>query len=171
MKKDILFTALILLAFLTSTKAISQSNTEALRKAQIDRTYWSVISVTVKEGDFEGYSATCHENAVLVTTAGKNKLSYPMTTALARWKQGFLNTKQGKQMDNVQFRFSQRIGDETTAHETGIFYFTSHDSTGKLIAEGYTHLEALLVKQGDKWVCLMEYQKAKATPEEWDALK
>lgn len=93
-----------------------------------------------------------------------------MTKALAGWKQGFLNTKQGKQLDNVQFRFSQRIGDETTAHETGIFYFTSHDSTGKLISEGYTHLEALLVKRDGKWLCLMEYQKAKASKEEWEAL-
>jgi len=170
MKKNILFATIILLAFFTATKAFSQSNPDDQRKRDIDKTYWNVISKTVKEGDFEGYSATCHENAVLVTTAGENKLSYPMSAALARWKQGFLNTKQGKQMDNVSFRFSQRIGDETTAHETGIFYFTSHDSTGKLIAASYTHLEALLVKQGDKWVCLLEYQKAEATQEEWDAL-
>jgi len=171
MTKNILFATIILLTFFVSTKVISQSNTDDLRKAEIDKTYWSVISRTVKEGDFEGYSATCHENAILVTTTGENKISYPMSVALARWKQGFLNTKEGKQLDNVAFRFSQRIGDETTAHETGIFYFTSHDSTGKLIADGYTHLEALLVKQGDEWVCLMEYQKAEATQEEWEALK
>ncbi|RDB07412.1 nuclear transport factor 2 family protein [Runella aurantiaca] len=171
MKKNILFLATLLLACAATTKVLSQSNTDALRIAEIDKSYWKEISRTVKEGDFEGYKATCHPNAVLVTTTGKNKQSYPMTEALARWKQGFTNTKQGKQMDNVSFRFSQRIGGETTAHETGIFYFTSHDSTGKLIAESYTHLEALLVKRDGKWLCLMEYQKAKATREEWDALK
>lgn len=152
-------------------KATSQSNADSLRIAEIDRTYWAEMSRTVKEGDFEGYKATCHENAVLVATAGKNKRSEPMTAALARWKQGFMDTKEGKQMDHVSFRFSQRIGGETTAHETGIFYFTSHDATGKLLSESYTHLEALLVKQGGKWVCLMEYQKAAATKAEWDALK
>lgn len=150
---------------------LDESNADLQRIAEIDRTYWGEISRTVKEGDFEGYKATCHENAVLVATAGKNKRSEPMTVALARWKQGFMDTKQGKQMDNVQFRFSKRIGGETTAHETGIFYFTSHDSTGKLLTESYTHLEALLVKQGDRWVCLMEFQKSAATKEEWDALK
>jgi tetratricopeptide (TPR) repeat protein len=150
---------------------LAKMGAASLRIAEIDRSYWAEISRTVKEGDFEGYKATCHENAVLVTTAGKNKRSEPMTAALARWKQGFMDTKQGKQLDNVQFRFSQRVGDETTAHETGIFYFSSHDGTGKLISESYTHLEALLVKQGDKWVCLMEYQKAAATKEEWDAMK
>ncbi len=150
---------------------LDESEAKLLRITEIDRTYWAEISRTVKEGDFEGYKATCHENAVLVVTAGKNKRSEPMTVALARWKQGFMDTRQGKQMDNVSFRFSQRIGDETTAHETGIFYFTSHDSTGKLLSESFTHLEALLVKQGDRWVCLMELQKSAASREEWDALK
>jgi len=171
MKKNILFATISLLTFFVTTKATSQSNTDDLRKAEIDKTYWSVVSRSVKEGDFEGYSATCHENAVFVMTAEKKKGSYPMPVALARWKQGFIDTKQGKRMYNVSFRFSQRIGDETTAHETGIFYFYSHDSTGKLIDPFYMHIEALLVKKGDNWVCLMEYQKAEATQEEWDALK
>lgn len=171
MKRTDLFLAMMLLACFVTTKAIGQSAADPQRIAEINRTYWDVISRTVKEGDFEGYKATCHENAVLVTTAGKNKYSVPMTTALAGWKQGFLDTKQGKQLDKVQFRFSQRIGDATTAHETGIFYFTSHDSTGKLIAESFTHLEALLVKRGTGWVCLMEYQKSKATRDEWEAFK
>lgn len=160
-----------IVSLLFTLQTLAQTPADSLRISEIDKTYWTEISRTVKEGDFEGYKATCHESAVLVTTAGKNKHSVPMTVALVRWKQGFMDTKQGKQMDNVSFRYSQRIGGETTAHETGIFYFISHDSTGKLLSESYTHLEALLVKQGDKWVCLMEYQKAAATREDWDALK
>lgn len=163
--------AIITFVCFATTKALSQSESDLALITEIDKTYWNEISRTVKEGDFEGYKATCHENAVLVATVGKNKNSVPMTTALARWKQGFLDTKQGKQFDNVQFRFSQRIGNETTGHEIGIFYFTSHDKQGKLIAESYTNLEALIVKRGDHWLCLMEYQKSEATREEWDALK
>lgn len=171
MQKKILVLTTLLFVCLSTSKTIAQTAADQLRLSEIDKTYWTEISRTVKEGDFEGYKATCHPNAVLVTTSGKNKVSYPMTEALARWQQGFTNTKQGKQLDNVQFRFSQRIGDATTAHETGIFYFTSRDSQGKLLSEGYTHLEALLVKREGKWVCLMEYQKAKATQAEWEALK
>jgi len=77
-------------------KVISQSTADLTGIAEIDKNYWVEISRTLREGDFEGYKATCHDNAVLVTTSGKNKLSYPMTTALARCKQGFLDTKQGK---------------------------------------------------------------------------
>lgn len=148
-----------------------KSAADLLRISEIDRTYWAEISRTVKEGDFEGYKATCQDNAVLVATAGKNKRSEPMTLALARWQQGFMDTQQGKQRDNVSFRFSQRIGSETTAHETGIFHFTSRDAAGKLLSESYMYFETLLLKQGDKWVCLMEYQKAEATREEWEALE
>jgi hypothetical protein len=165
------FLPFCVVSFLFAIQTPAQTPADSLRIAEIDRTYWNVISRTVREGDFEGYKATCHENAVLVATAGKNKRSEPMSAALARWKQGFMDTQTGKQMDHVSFRFSQRIGGETTAHETGIFYFTSHDGAGKLLSESYTHLEALLVKQGDKWVCLMEFQKSAATKEEWDALK
>ncbi len=145
--------------------------TDLLRIAELDQTYYGEISRTVKEGDFEGYKATCHDNAVLVATAGKNKRSEPMTVALARWKQGFIDTKQGKQRDQVSFRFSQRIGSETTAHETGIFYFRSHDASGKLLSEAYIHFEELLVKEGGKWLCLMEFQKSVATKAEWDAME
>ena len=175
MKNLILFLTFYLFASNGFTQQNLQKDippySDSQRKAEIDRSFWAEVSRAVKEGDFEGYKATCHENAVLVTTSGNNKQSYPMTTALARWKLGFNDTKEGKQRDNVQFRFSQRVGDATTAHETGIFYFTSHDPHGKLLSEGYTHMEALLVKYNGKWQILMEYQKANATKDEWEALK
>jgi len=170
MKKNILFASIIFLSFLVTFKAKSQDNQDELRKTEIDKTYWNLISKTVKEGNFEGYSATCHKNSILVNAVGKNKVSYPMQVALAGWKKGFMNTKLGKQRDELSFRFSQRIGDKTTAHETGIFYFTSHDSKGKLIAESFIHFESLLIKQGGKWMCLMEYQKAEGTRKDWDAI-
>ncbi len=70
---------------------------------------------------------------------------------------------------SVSFRFSKRLGDADTAHETGIFHYTSESAAGK--RDDYIHLEALLVKQNGKWLTLMEYQKSKATKEEWTAWK
>lgn len=171
MRKNILFATISLLTFFSTTNALSQTTKDDLRKNEIDKTYWDVISKTVKEGDFEGYVATCHKNSIEVNTAWNNNTSYPMAIALDGWKQGFIDTKQGKIFENILFRFSKRIGDETTAHETGIFYTTIHDREGKLINEFIAHFESTLTKQGDKWVCLMEYQKAEATKEQWDALK
>ena len=138
---------------------------DAARLASLNG-YWAEVSRTVREGDFEGYRATTHAEGVLVS--GSKMTSQPLAMALDRWKQDFINTKSGKVKGNVEFKFSQRLGDETTAHETGIFRYTSAADDGKITTE-YIHFEVLLVKR-DTWKTLMEYQKSKATREEWDAL-
>ena len=66
--------------------------------------YWAEVSRAVREGDFEGYKATCHEQGVLVS--GSQKTSYPLSKALARWEKDFTATKAGKIKPNVEFRFS-----------------------------------------------------------------
>jgi ketosteroid isomerase-like protein len=102
---------------------------------------WSAMSATVASGDFEGYSALYHEDAVLVN--GISGESYPIADALEGWKQGFIDTKAGKMTASVEFRFSERLHSENTAHDTGIFHYTSQ----------------------------MEGQEPMATLEEWESLK
>jgi hypothetical protein len=69
----------------------------------------------------------------------------------------------------VSFRFAQRLGDATTAHETGIFRYVSQPAGGQPLEE-FIHLQALLVKQAGAWKILMEYQVGPATEAEWNAL-
>ena len=137
------------------------------RLAELDA-YWAEVSRAVKAGDFEGYKATCHEEGVLVS--GTKEQSQPLSDALARWKKDFAATKSGKLRATVEFRFSQRLNDRTTAHETGIFLYSTIDSAGARQDE-YIHFEGLLVKRGGKWKILMEYQKSKASFEELKALR
>lgn len=151
------------LLFLAAT--ISAASCEEDRLKELD-TLWSEVSRSVREGDFEGYAATCHEKGVLVS--GSKGTSSPLSDALTRWKPGFLDTKAGKLKANVTFRFSARLGDATTAHETGMFLYTTETAEGESTA-AYIHLEALLVKE-DGWQVLMEYQKSTGTQAEWDAL-
>ena len=143
------------------------ANQDSARLSELDA-YWAEVSRAVNEGDFDAYSATCHEEGVLVS--GTKKMSQPLAKALARWKQEFLDTRAGKIKASVEFRFSARLGDATTAHESGIFRYTSQASGGAPKAE-YIHLEALLVKKTDGWKTLMENQKGLASEAEWDALK
>jgi hypothetical protein len=137
------------------------------RLAEIDG-FWARVSRAVSEGNFAVYKATCHQDGVLVS--GAKKYSSPLSDALARWEKDFTATQSGAMKASVEFRFSQRLGDDTTAHETGIFLYSTEDSAGKRTQE-YIHFEALLVKRGGHWTTLMEYQKSKATRGEWDALK
>ncbi len=134
--------------------------------AELDA-YWAEVSRTVGEGDFRGYAALYHEDAVLVSSLDGN--SYPIATALDGWEQGFIDTREGRATAGVNFRFSQRLNDGTTAHETGIFNYRLETSTGDA-TDQYIHFEALLVKK-DGWKMVMEYQQAVATVEEWNALR
>lgn len=179
MKKLLLLLTILLTIGINSAKANFQkwspfktlhSKADSTRLAELNR-FWTTLSQTVQSGDFEGYKALYHKDAVVVFTTGKNKTSASIEKAMANWKQGFKDTKTGKQTDKVEFRFSQRIGSETTAHETGIFYFTSYDSNRKVKAKEFIHFEMLLIKGDNGWQALMEYQKFKATQEEWDTLK
>ncbi len=178
MEKLLLFLMILLIVDIEPSNANNPTRSlnnlklpeDSTRLVELDR-YWAKLSKTVQEGDFEGYEALYHNDAVVVFTSGKNKISEPIAKALASWKKGFNDTKEGKQNDKVEFRFSQRIGSETTAHETGIFFFTSFDSNNKVKAKSFTHFEVLLIKRDNEWYALMEYQKSEASQEEWDALK
>lgn len=176
MKNTLLFFIFVFIANTSITHALTKKNPvieinkDSLRIAEIDK-FWAELSRTVREGDFEAYAATYHEDAVIVYASRKNKTSYPIEKALETWKQGFLDTKAGKNKSDVKFRFSQRIGDETTAHETGIFMYTSSGSNGENKVQYRVHFEMLFVKRNGKWLGVMEYQKAEATENEWNALK
>jgi ketosteroid isomerase-like protein len=128
--------------------------------------FWAELSRTVEEGDFEGYSATYHADAVLVSALANT--SYPISQALAGWQQGFVDTREGRMEASVEFRFTQRLTDGSTAHETGMFNYAIVNAEGQRIDQ-YIHFEALLVKKGG-WKMVMEYQKSEATREEWNAL-
>lgn len=175
MKRILFLPALLLLMANTPLASSSPSPTSekqetAKRIAQLNQ-YWKKLSKTVKEGDFEGYSSLYHEDAVIIFTTGNNKLSVSVAEALADWKQGFTRTKAGEQKDNVEFRLSQRVGNANTAHETGIFHFTSVDSSGNVLTDTLVHFEMLFVKKDGAWLSSMEYQRSTATQAEWEALK
>ncbi len=129
--------------------------------------FWAEVSRTVRHGDFAAYKASYHDDAVLVSATAHS--SYPISQAFERWKQGFADTKAGKIKATVDFRFSERLGDESTAYETGIFLYSSEDASGR-VEKSYINFEALLVKK-TSWKIIMEYQKYEASGKEWEQLQ
>jgi peptidyl-prolyl cis-trans isomerase A (cyclophilin A) len=125
--------------------------------------FWAELAQTVADGDFEGYKATYHPDAVLVSESSRT--SSPISQAFAGWEQGFADTRAGKIHASVEFRFTRRFNDATTAHETGIFHYAMEDENGAR-KDSYAHFEALLVKK-ERWKTIMEYQKSPASPTEW----
>lgn len=179
MKKIVFFTVLLSLNTTGITHADNHLSNwtpsidvakDSTRLAELNN-YWKELSRTVREGDFEGYKATYHEDAVVIFATGENKMSTAIASALDGWKQGFIDTKSGEVKSDVKFRLSQRISDATTAHEKGIFHYTSIDSDGKELANQLIHFEMLLVKKNGKWIAVMEYQKSVANQEEWNVME
>ena len=128
--------------------------------------FWGEAVRTVAEGDFDGYAALYHEDAVLVSTFTND--TKPIADALDDWRQYFVDTAEGRMEAGLEFRFTQRLHGETTAHETGMFYYRLHPP-GEEPQPVYIHFESLLVKGADGWTWVMEYQKSVATAEEWEA--
>jgi hypothetical protein len=143
------------------------TSAEATRLDELNH-FWKEVSRAVKEGDFAAYQATCHSEGVLVS--GTKNYSQPLTKALARWQQEFIDTRAGKMQASVEFRFTRRVGDATTAHETGIFRYSSQTSGAAAKVE-YVKFESLLVKRQDGWKTLMENQQSSVTAAEWDQAK
>lgn len=131
--------------------------------AELDA-FWDEVSRTVESGDFEGYSATYHPDAVVIF----GDATQPISAALASWEAGFEDTLTGLVEAYVRFRFSERRNDATTAHETGIFRYETATPADDGTVQ-YVHFEALLVKR-DGWKMLMEFQRGPASEAEWAAL-
>jgi len=132
--------------------------------AELDA-FWAGISTAASAGDFDAMASAYHDDAVLVSEArGK---SVPIAEALAGWKPGIDATRNGEMSASVEFRFTDSLNDENTAHQTGIFRY-EESRPGSEPSVVYIHFDALLVRQ-DGWKMLMEYQKEPATESEWAA--
>ena len=70
----------------------------------------------------------------------------------------------------VEFRFTERLNNETSAHEVGIFRYASTEADGSTRVV-LIHFEAALVKKDGVWLQLLERQTSDATAAEWDAAR
>ena len=128
---------------------------------------WKKLENTVSTGDFRSFKSVYHQDAVLVNGITKN--SYPIKNAFEGWEKGFIDTKSEEIIANLDVKFSERLFDEFTAHEIGIFHYYTINKNGDK-DDTYVHFESLWVKKNNKWKMIMEYQKSRTTETEWNSL-
>ena len=131
-------------------------------------TAWEKLKKSISKGDFRSFKSVYHRDAILVN--GISKKSYPIKNAFEDWEQGFDDTKSGIITAHLDVRFSQRLYDNSSAHETGIFHYYTVNKDGKQ-SDSYVHFESLWVKKNNKWIMIMENQKSRTDKDEWDELK
>ncbi|RTE53884.1 hypothetical protein EHW67_08080 [Arenibacter aquaticus] len=152
----------VVLAMLFTSSAIAQNRISELNA------YWNVVKEKVEAGDVAGYGSTFHEDGVLVSESSGS--CYALKKALIRWKEGLEKTAKGLTKVKLNFRFSERLGDDDSAFEKGIFRYELLDENGQNSVR-FIQFDALLVKKEGKWQIMLEHQKLPATKEEWLALK
>ena len=132
---------------------------------EIDRDVWSVFVATVAADDIAGMGRVYFPDAVLVSPKGTR----PIKATLEGWGRDMVAAKSRGDRATVEFRFSRRQDDSTTAFEAGIFKYAVIARPGASTPKFYP-FEELLVKTDGKWRVLMERQFDLVTEDAWDKL-
>jgi uncharacterized protein (TIGR02246 family) len=132
---------------------------------EIDRQVWAAVSATVAADDMEGMGRLYHPMAVVVTPRGTMRIA----AQLKKWTEDAIAAKGRGTKATVDFRFTRRQDDAASAFETGMFKYTQTDKSG-VAKSVFVPLECLLVKEGGRWLILMERQLDAGTEASWNAL-
>jgi hypothetical protein len=132
--------------------------------------FWAEVSRTVAEGDFEAMRATYHPDGVWEGVNPANRRIQSLSAPFPGAETGFVSTRAGEQVPGVEFRFSSRLHDSTTAHEVGMAHYWVTPRGGER-SDSYGLLDSYLVKKDGRWMILVEIQRWGMSKEEWDALE
>ena len=132
---------------------------------EIDAEIWSVFIDTVAKDDIVRMGNAYLPTAVLVSPNGTASIK----DTIDRWGKDMVAAKAKGNRATVEFRFSKRLDNATTAFESGIFKYTVIEKNGTS-TPNYYPFEELLVKVDGKWRVSMERQFAGVTTAEWDKL-
>jgi hypothetical protein len=133
---------------------------------ELDRELYAVLVATVTTDDIGGMGALYFANAVLVSPTGTT----PIKATLERWGSDMTAAKAKGNRATVEFRFTQRLDNATTAFDAGLFKYTVIEKSGATSSKYYP-FEMLLAKINGKWLILMERQFAEVSREAWDKLQ
>jgi hypothetical protein len=160
-----LATTAIALWLVASVNSHASRTATGSSSAEIDRDVWSVFVATVAGDDIVGMGRAYFPDAVLVSP----KSTRPIKVVLEGWGRDMVAANARGDKATVEFRFSRRQDNETTAFEAGIFKYTIIAKSGEATPKFYP-FEELLVKTNGAWRVLMERQFDLVTQDAWDTL-
>jgi len=155
----------IALCLLASPNATASQAPTASSTQELDREIWSVLVATVANDDIAGMGAVYFPNAVLVSPTGTTAIK----DTLERWGRDMAAAKAKGNRAAVEFRFTQRLDNASTAFDAGLFKYTVFEKSGASSSKYYP-FEILLAKTNGKWLILMERQFAEVSQAAWDKL-
>lgn len=130
-----------------------QPTNPAILKA-IDADIWVPYSKAFAEGKVNDYIAL-HSKSLL-RVMGDLKFVDPYDGFVKNMQEMFDSLKQQNARVSIQFRFTERIANQDTASERGIYEFVMTDAKGK-VTKNYSRFHNFLKKEGGKWKIVMDY--------------
>jgi hypothetical protein len=129
---------------------------------------WARVAQSVATGDPDLYLSTYHPDAIFVSE--RRGITRTVAEDVEANRAAWADTRAGRARRSVEFRFTDRLHSETSAHEVGIFRYASTESDGTTRVV-LIHFEAALVKKDGVWLQLLERQTSDATEAEWEAAR
>lgn len=126
--------------------------------------FWTEVVRSVVEWDVDAQKATYHPDAVSVTG---DSISYSTRSMAAAFAEAAPEAVANPPRNpGLEFRWSSRVHDATTAHEVGLYHFSAEGRS-----DFYGGVESYLVKKDGRWMILVEIQRREGVSKsEWDAL-
>lgn len=126
--------------------------------------FWAEVVRSVVDWDVRAQQATYHPDAIHVTGDADSYRTRRMVDAFAEVEAGAAADPSVRRV--LEFRFSSRVHDASTAHEVGLYHFRVEGGD-----DFYGGLDSYLVKKDGRWLILVEIQRREGVSEaEWDAL-
>ena len=158
--KRILMGALALLIVTAANPIAAQDQVSV----ELDR-LWDRVVESVRTGDHGLYLSTYHPDGIFVSA--RRGISRTVADDVAANLDAWRATAEGRAERDLEFRFTRRIHNETSAYESGMFRYSSLEDGTRSVAT--IHFTAALVKVDGVWLQLLEYQDSDATDAEWEA--
>lgn len=145
--------------------ALAPLPADAQVTAELDA-LWARVAESVATGDPDLYLSTYHPDAIFVSV--RRGITRTVAEDVEANRAAWADTREGRARRSVEFRFTERLHSETSAHETGIFRYSATEADGSSRV-ALIHFEAALVKKDGVWLQLLELQTSDATEAEWEA--
>jgi len=134
--------------------------------AELDA-FWAGVVKSVVEWSLPAQKATYHPDAVGVYGTADSYTTSSIWAGFAKREVDTSAVEAPNRRRILEFRFSLRVHDASTAHEIGLYHFW---------AEGGEHyygtVDSYLVKKDGRWLILVEIQlEPPVTKADWDALQ
>ncbi|GLX78603.1 hypothetical protein tinsulaeT_19430 [Thalassotalea insulae] len=145
--------------------SLSATSAYGVESYQTDTMYRALIK-SVDVNDFDLMAAQYHRDAVLVS----KKKTELISQSFKRWRADGKKIAQSGGKAELRMRFNNRVINDDSAYETGIYHYRKLDKNGKVTFEYYMSFADLNVKVNGNWQIIMERNVEKSTEAEFNTL-